>query len=106
MRAADGLPPGVSLEDAREEASEVIFAVVEEALAKAGLRAQQVDVLVVNCSLFNPTPSLAASVMNRFRMRTDVASYNLAGMGCSASVISVGLVEKLLQVHPESTALV
>jgi 3-ketoacyl-CoA synthase len=44
--------------------------------------------------------------MNHFKMRTNVVSYNLAGMGCSASVVAVGLVEKILQVHPNATALV
>jgi 3-ketoacyl-CoA synthase len=63
MKRADaGLPIGVAMEDAREEAREVLFAVAAEALAKAGLRPQQVDAIVVNCSLFNPTPSLAAMV--------------------------------------------
>ena len=40
--------------------------------------------LVVNCSLFNPTPSLSAMIINKFKMRTNIESYNLGGMGCSA----------------------
>ena len=34
---------------------------------------------VTNCSLFNPTPSMSAMVINHFKMRSDVDSYNLGG---------------------------
>lgn len=65
----------------------------------------QIDILIVNCSLFNPTPSLTAMIVNHFKMRSDVNSYNLGGMGCSAGVIAVGLAKELLQVtlrqHPD-----
>lgn len=37
-------------------------------------------------------------LVNRFKMRSDVLSYNLGGMGCSAGIISIGLAEKMLQV--------
>ncbi len=56
------------------------------------------DILVVNCSVFCPTPSLSAMVVNKFGMRPDIITYNLAGMGCSAGLISVSLVRELLQV--------
>ena len=58
----------------------------------------QVDILIVNCSLFNPTPSLAAMIINHFKMRSNIISYNLSGMGCSAGVISIALAQELLQV--------
>lgn len=51
----------------------------------AGLKARDIDILVVNCSLFNPTPSLSAMVVNHFKMRSDILSYNLAG-NLSASI--------------------
>ena len=56
------------------------------------------DILIVNCSLFNPTPSLAAMIINHFKMRSNIISYNLSGMGCSAGVISIALAQELLQV--------
>ena len=58
----------------------------------------QIDILVVNCSLFNPTPSLSAMIVNHFKFNSNVISYNLSGMGCSAGVIAVGLAKELLQV--------
>ena len=59
----------------------------------------QVDILIVNCSLFNPTPSLSAMIVNHFKMKSSVVSYNLSGMGCSAGVISISLAKELLQVR-------
>ena len=60
----------------------------------------QVDILVVNCSVFNPTPSLSAAVVNQFRLKPTVITYNLSGMGCSAGLLSIALVRELLQVKP------
>ena len=68
------------------------------------LVALQVDILIVNCSLFNPTPSLCAMIINHFKFNSNIVSYNLSGMGCSAGVIAVSLARELLQVrgHPDS----
>ena len=68
--------------------------------------AKDIDILVVNCSLFNPTPSLSAMIVNHFKMRSDLISYNLAGMGCSAGVIAIGLAERILRSEPGKYALV
>ena len=58
----------------------------------------QLNILVVNCSVFNPTPSLAAAVINQFRLKPTVITYNLSGMGCSAGLLSIALIQELLQV--------
>lgn len=84
------------MESSRKEAEAVIFDIVENALKKANVKPREIDVLVINCSLFSPTPSLCAMVTSRFGMRSDVATYNLSGMGCAASLISVDLAKKLL----------
>lgn len=84
------------MESSRKEAEAVIFDVVENALKKANVKPREIDVLVINCSLFSPTPSLCAMVTSHFGMRSDVATYNLSGMGCAASLISVDLAKKLL----------
>jgi 3-ketoacyl-CoA synthase len=89
-------PPRADMKLAREEAELVMFSAVSDLLARTGIKAKQIDILVVNCSLFNPTPSLSAMIINHFKMRSDVESYNLGGMGCSAGIISVGLARKLL----------
>ncbi|KAK2077855.1 hypothetical protein QBZ16_003723 [Prototheca wickerhamii] len=90
-------PPEVTMETAREEAEHAFEACIQDALERTGLKPKDIDVLVTNCSLFNPTPSLAAMVINKFKMRSDIDSYNLAGMGCSAGVLAIGLATKLLR---------
>lgn len=85
-----------SIDASRKEASTVIFDVVRNALKKANVKPREIDVLIINCSLFSPTPSLCAMVVSEFGMRSDVETYNLSGMGCSASLISVDLAKKLL----------
>lgn len=57
------------------------------------------DILITNCSIFCPTPSLASMLINKFKFRRDVQSYNLGGMGCSIGVIAIGLVRDMLQVR-------
>ena len=58
----------------------------------------QVDGLIVNCSAFNPTPSLSAAVVNHFRFKSSVRTFNLSGMGCAASVIAVDMAREMLKV--------
>lgn len=90
----------------REEAEIIIFPMVEELLKRTNFRPKDIDFLIVNCSLFVPTPSLAAMVAHKFQFREDVCSYNLGGMGCSAGVISIDLAKRLLSTSSNSTALV
>mmetsp|Transcript_6428 Transcript_6428/g.18381 ORF Transcript_6428/g.18381 Transcript_6428/m.18381 type:complete len:561 (-) Transcript_6428:2022-3704(-) len=85
-----------SIAASREEAQTIIFDIVEKALKKANVKPREIDVLIINCSLFSPTPSLCAMVVSQFGMRSDVETYNLSGMGCAASLISVDLAKKLL----------
>jgi len=90
-------PADRSIEGSREESETIIFDIVEQALKKANVHPREIDILVINCSLFSPTPSLCAMVVSKFHMRSDVATYNLSGMGCSASLISIDLAKQLLQ---------
>nr|XP_043625906.1 3-ketoacyl-CoA synthase 5-like [Erigeron canadensis] len=100
------LPPNTTMMDARYESHLVLFSAMDSLIQKTGINPSEIDILIVNCSLFAPNPSLSAMVVNRYKMREDVMSYNLSGMGCSASLISVDFAKNLLQVHPESNAVV
>jgi len=95
-----------SIEGAREEAKQILFPIVQELLQKTKLKPTQIDILIINCSIFVPTPSLCAMVCSEFGLREDVLTYNLGGMGCSANPISVDLAKRLLQNMPGSRALV
>jgi len=106
-RAKDGKTPmDRTITTARCEAEEVMFTCVRELMNETKLNPKDIDILICNCSLFNPTPSLASMIINHFKMRSDVIVYNLGGMGCSAGVISLSLCNELLQVHPNSRAIV
>ncbi|XP_066337080.1 3-ketoacyl-CoA synthase 20-like [Miscanthus floridulus] len=100
------VPPNPCMAEARAEAEAVMFGAIDQVLAKTGVRARDIGVVVVNCSLFNPTPSLSAMIVNHYKLRGNVASYNLGGMGCSAGLISIDLAKQLLQVHRNTYALV
>jgi len=99
-------PPELTMERAREEFVQVFTGALDELFAKTGVKPSEIGILVTNCSLFNPTPSLSAMIINKYKMRTGIQSYNLAGMGCSASVIAVRIASELLSVYPNTYALV
>lgn len=75
-----------------------MYASIDEVLGKTGVSTKEIGVLIVNCSLFNPLPSLSAMIVNRYKLRGNIITYNLGGMGCSAGLISMDLARDLLQV--------
>ncbi|XP_031097470.1 3-ketoacyl-CoA synthase 2-like [Ipomoea triloba] len=101
-----GVPAKPCLEEARREAGMVIFACIDEVLEKTGVRAEEIGIVVVNSSLFGPTPSLSAMVVNHYKLVGSVKSYNLSGMGCSAGLVSIDLGKHLLKASPNCYALV
>ncbi|CAM6129320.1 unnamed protein product [Calypogeia fissa] len=99
-------PPVPNMANARAEAEAVMFGALDELFEKTGVKPKEIGVLVVNCSLFNPTPSLSAMIVNHYKMRGNIKSLNLGGMGCSAGIISIDLAKDLLQVHGSTYAVV
>ena len=77
-----GMQPRYDLDAAAEEARIVMVSLAKDALARAGLEAADVDVLLTASTVFSPVPSLASMVVNALGMREDVQAYNLGGMGC------------------------
>ncbi|KAL1553573.1 3-ketoacyl-CoA synthase 5 [Salvia divinorum] len=100
------IPPTPTMAMAREEAELIIFSAMDSLLQKTGIKPRDVDILILNCSLFSPTPSLTAMVINKYKMRSNIRSFNLSGMGCSAGLISIDLARDLLQRYPNSNAVV
>jgi 3-ketoacyl-CoA synthase len=82
VKCLDGEPADRSVEAAREESSIVLFDVVRQVLENTNTNPKDIDILIVNCSLFSPTPSLCTLIINEFDMKPDILSYNLSGMGC------------------------
>ncbi|KAL0334725.1 UNVERIFIED_CONTAM: 3-ketoacyl-CoA synthase 4 [Sesamum radiatum] len=100
------IPPQPSMAKAREEAEQVMFGALENLFKATGVKPKDIGVLVVNCSLFNPTPSLSAMIINKYKLRGNIKSFNLGGMGCSAGVIAIDLAKDMLQLHRNTYAVV
>ncbi|KAF3328070.1 hypothetical protein FCM35_KLT06676 [Carex littledalei] len=92
--------------DGIQEMDECFSATLDELFKKTGFSPEAVDVLVVNVSMFSPAPSLSSRIMKRYGMREDALTYNLSGMGCSASLIAIDLVNNLFQCRRRQLALI
>ncbi|CAN7045335.1 unnamed protein product [Brassica rapa subsp. trilocularis] len=100
------IPLKKSLTSVQTETMTTIFTSVEDLLKKNKLSPRSIDILITNCSLHAPTPSLSAMVINKFHMRSNIKSFSLSGMGCAAGILSVSLANDLLKVHKGSLALI
>ncbi|KAL5079372.1 hypothetical protein RYX36_007793 [Vicia faba] len=100
------IPPNICMMEARKETESVIFGAIDELLLKTKMKVEDIDILITNCCIFNPSPSLSAMVVNHYKLKDRILCYNLSGMGCSAGLIAIDLAKQLLQVHPNSYALV
>lgn len=99
------LPPNVHLQESLKEARMLLFRVLDDLFAKNQVNPTDIDILVVNCSGFCPFPSLSSIVVNHYNMREDIKTFNISGMGCSASIIGVDIVKDLLKLRPNSHAI-
>ncbi|KZV22723.1 3-ketoacyl-CoA synthase 7 [Dorcoceras hygrometricum] len=100
------IPPDKSLNPSKAEVETVLFTVVKEILEKHKVNPKNIDILVSNCSIFCPTPSITSMIINKFGFRSNVKSISLSGMGCSAGLIAISLAKDLLKVNRNSLALV
>ncbi|CAK9176370.1 unnamed protein product [Ilex paraguariensis] len=100
------IPPRPSMAAARKEAEQVMYGALDNLFNNTNVKPKDIGILVVNCSLFNPTPSLSAMIVNKYKLRGNIRSFNLGGMGCSAGVIAIDLAKDLLRVHRNTYAVV
>ncbi|RYR62986.1 hypothetical protein Ahy_A04g020764 isoform C [Arachis hypogaea] len=100
------IPPTPSMAAAREESENVMFGALDNLFANTKIKPKDIGVLVVNCSLFNPTPSLSAMIVNKYKFRGNIRSFNLGGMDCSVGVIALDLAKNMLQVYRNTYAVV
>jgi 3-ketoacyl-CoA synthase len=73
---------------------------MDDLFAKTRISPGEIDILVTNCTAFNPTPSLADIIVNKYKLRDDIRSAHVSGMGCSAGVIALEVARNLLQAAP------
>ncbi|XP_015579416.2 3-ketoacyl-CoA synthase 19-like [Ricinus communis] len=102
----EGREENPSLEDAFSEIDDIMFDTLDKLFERTGISPSEIDILVVNVSLFSPAPSLTARVVNRYKMREDIKAFNLSGMGCSASLVAVDLVRQLFRSYKNKLAVV
>eukprot|EP00250_Pteridium_aquilinum_P011416 c20051_g1_i1 orf=125-1558(+) len=100
------IPCRKGMEYSREEARTVFFTLLDDLFAKTFVDPSDIGILILNCCLFYPSPSLSAMLVNRYKMRASIKTFNISGMGCAASLLSIDMARHLLQVHSESYALV
>eukprot|EP01018_Ginkgo_biloba_P030009 Gb_32625 [translate_table: standard] len=93
----------ITLESAWEETREVMLGAADEIMHKTGVHADDIGIVVTTCSMFNPAPSLASMIINRYKMKEDVKCVHLGGMGCSSGVIAVDLAAQLLKCAKKNT---
>ena len=87
----------ITVEKAREECKHCFTSALDQLFARTGLKPKDIDVLITTCSLFNPTPSIAAMIVNHYKLRHDCKTFSFGGMGCSAGLIAVDLAKDLLR---------
>ncbi|GMG98224.1 hypothetical protein Nepgr_000064 [Nepenthes gracilis] len=95
-----------TLPDAISEMEEFFHDSIEKLLARSGVSPQDIDILVVNVSMLSLAPSLCSRIINHYKMREDIKAFNLTGMGCSASLISIDVVRNIFKSRKNVRALV
>ncbi|KAL4335470.1 hypothetical protein GQ457_07G033910 [Hibiscus cannabinus] len=93
----DGREECPKLEDGISEMEEFFYDSIGKVLSRAGISPQEIDVLVVNVSMLAAVPSLSSRIINHYKMRPDIKSFDLAGMGCSASLISLDIIRNVFK---------
>ncbi|CAK9135199.1 unnamed protein product [Ilex paraguariensis] len=100
------IPPRSDHQEAMKEVHMVLFPIFDDLLSKTNLSPHNIDILIVNCSGFCPSPSLSSIIINKYSMREDVKSFNISGMGCSASALAIDMAQNILKTHKNSYALI
>ncbi|XP_010033177.2 3-ketoacyl-CoA synthase 12 [Eucalyptus grandis] len=94
-----------ALADGLVEMDEFFHDSIQKLLDRSGIAPLQIDVLVVNVSMLACIPSLSARIINHYKLRHDVKVFNLTGMGCSASLISMDIVRNIFKSYKNANAL-
>nr|KAJ0221447.1 hypothetical protein LSAT_V11C200093000 [Lactuca sativa] len=95
-----------SLNDSLHEMDEFFSETLDKLFSRSRVSPQDIDILVVNVSVMASVPSLTSRIIKHYKMRDDIKSFNLSGMGCSASLISINIVQNLFKTHRNKLALV
>jgi alkylresorcinol/alkylpyrone synthase len=81
-------------------------AVAEDCLARAGMKASQVDLFITVSCTGVMIPSLDAHLANRFGFRSDVRRLPITELGCAAGAAALAYAADYLRAYPNATVLV
>lgn len=65
-------------------------------MQQSGLEPEDIDIVFTTSTMFSPCPSLSSMLVNEFKLRPDVTTLSVSGMGCSFGVVGVGAVRDLM----------
>ncbi|WP_133765660.1 type III polyketide synthase [Amnibacterium kyonggiense] len=88
-----------------EEGTRLAESAVRRALAEAGVRPDEVDLIVFTSVTGLSAPSVDALLVPRLGMREDVKRMPMFGLGCVAGASGIARVHDYLEGHPEDVAL-
>ncbi|XVF46458.1 hypothetical protein PTKIN_Ptkin03bG0027900 [Pterospermum kingtungense] len=94
-----------TLADGILEMEEFFYDSIGKLLSRSGISPQEIDLLVVNVSMLSAVPCLSSRIINHYKMRQDIKCFNLTGMGCSASLISLDVVKNVFKSYKNKYAL-
>ena len=86
----------------RVEAPRLAGKALTAALAKAGLRAEQLDALLVCTCTGYLCPGISSYVSEQLGLRTDAMLQDLVGLGCGAAIPMMRAASHLLAAHPDA----
>ncbi|XP_010557292.1 PREDICTED: 3-ketoacyl-CoA synthase 12-like [Tarenaya hassleriana] len=102
----EGREENPTLRDGILEMEEFYTDSVGKLLHRNKVSPQEIDVVVINVSMLSSVPSLSSRIVNHYKMRGDVKVFNLTGMGCSASLISIDIVRNIFKCYKNMCGLV
>ena len=89
-----------------EHAIQLGQSAAEQCLKRAGMRAEEIDLLItVSCTGFM-IPSLDAHLINRMGFRSNVRRMPFTELGCAAGAMAIGRASDYLQAYPGGNVLI
>jgi len=88
-----------------ENAVDLLEKVTSGLLAEAGLKAEDIDTIVVASTTGIATPSLDALVVERMQLRRDIQRLPIFGLGCAGGVIGLTRAAALAKAEPGTRVL-
>lgn len=89
-----------------EEAMKLYERVAKDAMNRAGIKPEEIDVAITISSSGVATPSLEARVMETLGLRPDTRRVPIFGLGCAGGVTGLSIASKLASAEPGTTVLV